>query len=67
MKIRDVSLGYNIPASLVKKVGVGRVRVYGTLQNYFTFSKIKDYDPERGGDLSFPLVKQMIFGVNIDF
>jgi TonB-linked SusC/RagA family outer membrane protein len=67
IKIRDVSLGYNIPSALVKKIGVGRVRVYSTLQNYFTFSKIKDYDPERGGDLSFPLVKQMIFGVNIDF
>ena len=67
LKIRDVSLGYNIPSAIVKKIGVGRVRVYGTLQNYFTFSKIKDYDPERGGDLSFPLVKQMIFGVNIDF
>ncbi|SKC15804.1 SusC/RagA family TonB-linked outer membrane protein [Dyadobacter psychrophilus] len=67
VKIRDVSLGYNIPSPLTKKIGVGRVRVYGTLQNYFTFSKIKDYDPERGGDLSFPLVKQMIFGVNIDF
>jgi len=67
VKIRDVSLGYNIPSALTKKIGVGRVRVYGTVQNYFTFSKIKDYDPERGGDLSFPLVKQMIFGVNIDF
>jgi TonB-linked SusC/RagA family outer membrane protein len=66
LKIRDVSLGYNIPSALTRKIGVGRVRVYGTLQNYFTFSKIKDYDPERGGDLSFPLVKQMIFGVNID-
>jgi TonB-linked SusC/RagA family outer membrane protein len=66
LKIRDVSLGYNIPSVLTKKIGVGRVRVYGTLQNYFTFSKIKDYDPERGGDLSFPLVQQMIFGVNID-
>ncbi|WP_149239839.1 SusC/RagA family TonB-linked outer membrane protein [Dyadobacter sp. 32] len=67
LKIRDVSLGYNIPSAVVKRIGIGRVRVYGTLQNYFTFSKIKDYDPERGGDLSFPLVKQMIFGVNIDF
>ncbi len=67
LKIRDVSLGYNIPSALLKKVGVGRVRVYGTLQNYFTFSKIKDYDPERGGDLSFPMMRQMIFGVNIDF
>lgn len=67
LKIRDVSLGYNLPKTITQKLGVGRVRVYSTLQNYFTFSKLKDYDPERGGALSFPLVKQMIFGVNLDF
>lgn len=67
LKIRDISLGYNIPKSVLGKLNVSRIRVYSTLQNYFTFSKIKDYDPERGGALSFPLVKQMIFGVNIDF
>jgi TonB-dependent starch-binding outer membrane protein SusC len=66
LKIRDVSLGYNLPSALTRKLGLGKVRVYSTLQNYFTFSKLKDYDPERGGNLSFPLVKQMIFGVNID-
>jgi len=67
LKIRDVSLGYNLPKSVLSKINVSRIRVYSTLQNYFTFSKIKDYDPERGGALSFPLVRQMIFGVNIDF
>ncbi len=67
LKIRDVSLGYNLPKSSLGRLGVSRLRVYSTLQNYFTFSKIKDYDPERGGALSFPLVKQLIFGVNIDF
>ncbi|MCC9135571.1 SusC/RagA family TonB-linked outer membrane protein [Pontibacter silvestris] len=65
VKIRDISLGYNLPASLLGKAGIGKVRVYGTLQNYFVFSGIKDYDPERGGDLSFPLPKQVIFGVNV--
>jgi TonB-dependent starch-binding outer membrane protein SusC len=67
LKIRDISLGYNLPETLLSKVGVGKLRVYGTLQNYFVFSDIKDYDPERGGDLSFPLSKQMIFGVNVSF
>ncbi len=65
LKVRDVSLGYNLPQTLTEKVGLSKLRVYGTLQNYFVFSGIKDYDPERGGDLSFPLPKQMIFGVNI--
>ena len=67
VKIRDISLGYNLPANLLKRAGVGNVRIYGTLQNYFVFSKIKDYDPERGGDLSFPLNKQSIIGVNVSF
>lgn len=67
LKIRDISLGYNLPQTLLSKVGVGKVRLYGTLQNYFVFSGLKDYDPERGGDLSFPLPKQMIFGVNVGF
>ena len=67
VKIRDISLGYNLPKGLLDKMGVGKVRFYGTLQNYFVFSKMDNYDPERGGDLSFPLPKQMIFGVNVGF
>ncbi|MDB5261586.1 MAG: collagen-binding protein, partial [Adhaeribacter sp.] len=65
VKIRDISLGYNLPEALLKKAGVAKIRFYGTLQNFFVFSDMKDYDPERGGDLSFPLPKQMIFGVNV--
>ncbi|WP_234734208.1 SusC/RagA family TonB-linked outer membrane protein [Tellurirhabdus bombi] len=67
LKIRDVSLGYNLPQAISKKLSVGRVRVYGTLQNYFVFSGIKDYDPERDGALSFPLNKQIVFGLNVGF
>jgi hypothetical protein len=37
------------------------------LKNYFTFAKIDNYDPERGGASSFPLAKQVVFGVNIQF
>jgi TonB-dependent starch-binding outer membrane protein SusC len=65
VKIRDISLGYNLPEALLKRAGVGKIRIYSTLQNYFVFSNMKDYDPERGGDLSFPLPKQLIFGVNV--
>ena len=32
-----------------------------------TFAKIDNYDPERGGASSFPLAKQVVFGVNIQF
>ncbi|TXK52602.1 TonB-dependent receptor [Pontibacter qinzhouensis] len=67
VKIRDISLGYNLPNSLFGTSKVANIRLYSTLQNYFVFSNLKDYDPERGGDLSFPLNKQIIFGVNVGF
>jgi len=67
VKIRDLTLGYTLPKTLLDKIAVNRARIYCTLQNYFVFSKINDYDPERGGDLSFPLTKSIIFGVNLDF
>ncbi|MGE4587418.1 MAG: SusC/RagA family TonB-linked outer membrane protein [Mangrovibacterium sp.] len=66
VKIRDITLGYSLPKSLASRLALNNARIYCTLQNYFTFSSIDDYDPERGGDLSFPLTKQLIFGINVD-
>lgn len=37
------------------------------MKNYITFSSIDDYDPERGGSIAFPLQKQIILGVNVEF
>ena len=67
VKINDVTLSYNLPKNLIKKAGIDRLKLYGSLKNYFTFSSIDNYDPERGGDVSFPLAKQVVLGVNIEF
>lgn len=66
-KIREVTLGYSLPKSLIEKIHVSNLRVYGSLQNYFTFSNLDNYDPERGGAISNPLAKQMVFGINLEF
>jgi TonB-linked SusC/RagA family outer membrane protein len=66
VKIRDITLGYTLPKKWLDRLAVQRIRFYSTLQNYFVFTKVKDYDPERGGDLSFPLPRTIVFGVNID-
>jgi TonB-linked SusC/RagA family outer membrane protein len=66
-KIKDITLAYNLPKSLLSKAGVERLKVYGSLKNFFTFSNIDNYDPERGGAISFPLSKQVVVGVNIEF
>jgi hypothetical protein len=66
-KIREVTLGYSLPKSLIEKIHISNLRVYGSLQNYFTFSNLDNYDPERGGAISNPLSKQMVFGINLEF
>jgi TonB-linked SusC/RagA family outer membrane protein len=67
VKIRDITLGYALPKPVMDKLSIHRARVYATLQNYFVFSKFDEYDPERGGSLSFPMTKSVVFGVNFDF
>jgi TonB-linked SusC/RagA family outer membrane protein len=67
IKIKDVTLAYNLPASLTGKVGIDRVRLYGSLKNFFTLAKIDNYDPERGGAVTFPLAKQALVEINLEF
>lgn len=37
MKIRTITLGYNVPSKWIKKAGFDRLRVYATVQNPFIF------------------------------
>ncbi|NTW20212.1 MAG: TonB-dependent receptor [Nostocales cyanobacterium W4_Combined_metabat2_030] len=67
LKIKDITLAYVLPKQLLSDIGIQRVRVYGSLKNYFTFSGIDNYDPERGGAVSFPFAKQIVFGMNVEF
>lgn len=65
LKVRDITLGYTLPAAFAGRVGMSKIRFYGTMKNFFTFSHIGSYDPERGGALSFPITKQVVFGLNL--
>ena len=67
IKIKDITLAYNLPQNILNKAGIDRIRVYGSLKNFFTFAKIDNYDPERGGAVSFPLAKQAVVGINLEF
>ncbi len=66
-KIKEVTLGYLLPKNLISKAGMSKLYLYASMQNYFTFSNLDNYDPERGGEISNPLSKQVVFGVNIEF
>ncbi|HEX2394974.1 MAG TPA: TonB-dependent receptor [Bacteroidales bacterium] len=67
LKIKEITLSYNIPQPWINKIGITNLRVYTSMQNYLTFSNLDNYDPERGGEISNPLAKQFIFGLNVDF
>jgi len=67
VKIRDITLGYSLPEASIERAWLARLRFYTTLKNFFTFSDMNPYDPERGGSISFPMTKQVVFGLNVSF
>lgn len=66
-KIKDITLSYSVNKDWLKSIHVASAKIYCSLKNYFTFASVKDYDPERGGSINWPLAKQVIVGVNVSF
>lgn len=69
VKIKNITLGYSLPNNLLKKLGMTKLRVYGTIQNPFIFCKddmMKGLDPENTSS-EFPLYKTIVFGINASF
>lgn len=66
LKIRNIQLGYTLPKSLLSKIQLEKVRLYGSLENFFTFTGYKGIDPELD-NLSYPTMRQAVIGVNIEF
>ena len=67
LKIKDITFGYSFPKQMISKLNMSKLRIYTTLKNFFTFSAVDDYDPERGGSNSYPMTKQVVFGINVSF
>ena len=74
-KIKPIQLGYTLPQSFTRKFKVDNLRIYGSLDDWFTFSKYPGFDPEitgTGSSLgvdkgSYPTAKKIVVGVNITF
>ncbi len=74
-KIKQIQLGYTLPQSFTRKFMVDNLRIYGSLDDWFTFSKYPGFDPEitgTGSSLgvdkgSYPTAKKIVVGVNITF
>lgn len=70
-KVRSLQLGYTIPTSVTKRLGLTKCRVFGNLENYFTSTKWPNLDPEMtrstNDDASYPLGKIASFGLQVGF
>ncbi|WP_439584962.1 SusC/RagA family TonB-linked outer membrane protein [Dyadobacter bucti] len=46
LRLKNLSLGYSLPASITGKLGISQLRIYVTAQNWVTWTKYTGYDPE---------------------
>lgn len=69
LRLKNLQLGYRLPAALLSKVGVGSFRIFGSAENLATFTKYRGLDPDRGGNRNdmYPIVKSYSLGVNLSF
>jgi TonB-linked SusC/RagA family outer membrane protein len=77
LRFKNMQIGYTVPARFLKKLGIDRVRIYGTAENLFTISGWRGVDPEKstlnngqGGNLNddpFPILKSYSVGLNVSF
>ncbi len=74
-KIKQIQLGYTLPKLVTKKIGLSDLRVYCSLDDFFTFTSYPGADPEtasmnsgasRGFDNgTYPTSKKVVFGINV--
>ena len=65
-KIRNIQLGYSLPKKWVKAASLERVRLFCSLENFFTFTNYVGLDPEISG-MTYPTIRQASFGLNVSF
>ncbi|MBO0330443.1 SusC/RagA family TonB-linked outer membrane protein [[Muricauda] lutisoli] len=72
LRLRTLTLGYNIPKDAFSKLGLQRAKVYVTGTNLFTFTDFKSYSPEQtplanNQGSAFPETRNITLGVKLGF
>lgn len=81
LRLNTLTLGYTIPQSLTKRIGINSLRFYATAYNVFTITSYTGFDPEsdcikKKGQESltpscdysgYPRSRSFVFGVNLNF
>lgn len=67
LKLKNLSLGYTLPKTIVKKIYANNIRLFVSGENLLTITKFKGMDPEMGKAMGYALMRQYAFGVNVTF
>jgi len=65
IRLSNITLGYNIPKSLVSRAKLSKLRLYTTVQNAFCITSYPGTDPESGQDFNAPMPRTFMFGINM--
>ncbi|OXG02737.1 TonB-linked SusC/RagA family outer membrane protein [Flavobacterium araucananum] len=76
LRIQNVQLGYTLNPSISQKAGITKLRLYAGVNNLYTFTKYKGFDPGAssgapiGGGIDYgfyPVPRTYLLGLNINF
>ena len=78
LRVKNITLSYNVPSRILDKVTLGAARIYVSLDNLKTFSDYPSYTLEsntRGNNttrmgldyITYPLSRRAVVGVNVTF
>ncbi|MBW8687246.1 SusC/RagA family TonB-linked outer membrane protein [Chitinophaga rhizophila] len=65
VRLKNASISYTLPSSIVKKVGVGSVRAYIQGQNLLTFTSYEGADPETHSIGFLPPLRMYTLGLQV--
>jgi TonB-linked SusC/RagA family outer membrane protein len=64
-RLKDVSLAYQFPSSILNRLKISSLKVYVTGRNLATFTKYTGLDPELSNQNGVPLQKEIIGGITL--
>ena len=69
LRVKNVQLGYTVPTSVLKKLGVTNLRIVGSSENIGTLTAFRGLDPEKQGDDNnvYPINKSYSIAINLSF
>jgi hypothetical protein len=71
LRLKNITLSYELPQAWLSKIKISNISVYVNAQNWLTFTKFDEGDPEAIYNASslyhYPMLKTINGGVNVSF